>query len=413
MTEVRELEDAELEQFAGIVRRSFPSFGLDDAALRERYVARLREQHRDPYAPYLGAWRAGRLLGGMRCHDFTMNLRGQQIAAAGIGMVAVDIAHKKTHVAHDMVVAFLARAQARGQHIAILYPFRPDFYLQMGFGYGARIHQYRLRLTALPDGGPRHGVRLLDVADTAAIEACYARTQARTNGLLARRPGEVRQIIADEQRTVVGYEADGTLRGYLVFLFRRGATFLTHDLDVRELVYDDHDALMALLGFVRRQADQCERMIWSTHDDAVHLLTDDPRDGSDEIIPHVFHRSSIAGVGLLYRVIEPRALAAACGTARFGAGTACVRFVIDDTLVPGIGGAVTVAFADGTLRPSAAPPDCEVRLSLAMFSSLLIGAARLERLVRYGRATLSDPAWLPLLDAILTSAEPPACTTLF
>jgi hypothetical protein len=74
---------------------------------------------------------------------------------------------------------------------------------------------------------------------------------------------------------------------------------------------------------------------------------------------------------------------------------------------------VTVAFADGTLRPSAAPPDCEVRLSLAMFSSLLIGAARLERLVRYGRATLSDPAWLPLLDAILTSAEPPACTTLF
>jgi predicted acetyltransferase len=87
---------------------------------------------------YVGLYRGETLQGAARLHDFVMNVRGAQIPAAGIGMVAVDLAYKKEHVARDLMHGWLEYCRKQDIPFALLYPFRPDFYKQMGFSSVAK-----------------------------------------------------------------------------------------------------------------------------------------------------------------------------------------------------------------------------------------------------------------------------------
>jgi predicted acetyltransferase len=414
MQEIREMTLDELPQFATIVGNAYPSFGFDGAEALQRFSERLQREQADPLARYYGLYREGRMLGGMRLYDFTMNMRGGMIPAAGVGLVAVDLAHKKQHVARDMIAFFLERARRHGQLLAILYAFRPDFYYQMGFGYAAKTNQYRIAPASLPDVGDRRRVRFLGPEDREALAECYARCVAATHGLLAKRPAEIDALLATGPRRIVGYWEGERLRGYMSFLFQRGANFLLNDIDVREMIYEDRDALFGLVAFLRSQADQIQRITITTQDDMLHLLPEDPRDGNTAILPHVFHQSSVSGIGLMYRALDTRALIQALDGERFGPGTCRLRLAVADSFVPENSATLTVAFADGRATLVAEEDaDAEIALDNSAFSSLITGAATLRGLYTYGRAEISHPALLQAATQIFATPAPPAFTTLF
>ena len=58
------------------------------------------------WTPY-GVFRDGKMVGIYRNFDFTMNVRGNLVPAGGLGMVAVDLTHKKEHIAKEIVESFL------------------------------------------------------------------------------------------------------------------------------------------------------------------------------------------------------------------------------------------------------------------------------------------------------------------
>ncbi|HMO56081.1 MAG TPA: GNAT family N-acetyltransferase, partial [Roseiflexaceae bacterium] len=382
MQEVREIALDDLQQFAVIVGNAYPSFGLDTPEALQRFGERLRSEQADPLARYYGLYRDGALLGGMRLYDFTMNMRGSMIPAAGVGLVAVDLAHKKQHVARDMIAFFLEWARRRGALLAILYAFRPDFYAQMGFGYAAKTHQYRIAPASLPARGDRSRVRFLGPADREALAACYARCVAVTHGLLAKRPAEIDALVTPGARRIVGYWQGDQLRGYMSFLFQRGANVLLNDIDIRELIYEDRDALFGMVDFLRSQADQIQRIIITTQDDMLHLLADDPRDGQHLILPHVFHQSNSSGIGLMYRALDTTGLLRTLDGRQFGAGTCRLRLVVHDSFVPKNNAELTLACANQQLEviEERAMVDATITLDVAAFSSLITGAATLRGL---------------------------------
>jgi predicted acetyltransferase len=51
-----------------------------------------------------------------------------------------------------MMLYFLRHYREQGAPLVALYPFRPDFYRQMGFGYGTKMDQHRVKPSALPRG---------------------------------------------------------------------------------------------------------------------------------------------------------------------------------------------------------------------------------------------------------------------
>ena len=130
----------------------------------------------------------------------------------------------KEHVAKEMMTYFLRHYRERGVPIAILYPFRPDFYKKMGFGYGTKMNQYRVKPAALPKGPSRAHVRYLDKSDgdRQAVMDCYNRFLDGTHGLIAKSAYELKRLMENPNHRILGYEKDGRIAGYLIFSFDKG-----------------------------------------------------------------------------------------------------------------------------------------------------------------------------------------------
>jgi predicted acetyltransferase len=415
-TTIRPLADQEIAPFARIAANAYPAMRLASEEDVRGFAERLRDRMAPPADTLYGAFRDGALVGGMRLIEFHMNVRGETLPTGGVGLVAVDLLHKKEKVARDLISSFLDWCGERKEPFAALYPFRPDFYKRMGFGYGAKSNQYHLRPDAFPANGDRSALRYLTIADKEAIGACYTRLQRRTHGMMEKLPKELGRYLEGGDARVVGNERDGTLTGYMAFGFDTDpkGNFIVNNLHVRELIYETREALAALLAFLNSQADQIARVAIETQDEMFHHLFAEPRDDSGALFPSVYHQTNTQGVGIMYRVVDTHAAWAALSGVDFGGETLRLRLHARDTFRPTNDQPITIVFADG--KPHIAEEsqhDVALDLDIAEFSSLLMGVVDLESLYFYELAEVSDPAWIPRLTRLFATPRKPITTTAF
>lgn len=118
MSEIRVLSADDFDAFARITVNAYPGMVTSS---EEKVKERMLEVHREePTVTFYGLFREGRLLGGMRLYDFKMNFLQARVAAGGVGGIAVDLLHKKEHVAKEMMSFFLRHYRERGISIATL-----------------------------------------------------------------------------------------------------------------------------------------------------------------------------------------------------------------------------------------------------------------------------------------------------
>ena len=415
MSEIRILTADDLDVFVDIFCEAYP--GIEPASEEER--VRLKERLRglcekEPTATYYGLFRQGRLLGGMRCHDFTMNLLHTRVPTGGVGQVAVALLHKKEHVAKEMMSFFLNHYRENGAPIVLLYPFRPDFYKRMGFGYGTKMNQYRVKPSALPKGSSKAHLRYLGEDDRQALLDCTTRMVDRTHGMIDKSDYELTRLMTNARHRIVGYEEDGRVLGYLAFVFERGEDFIRNDIHVRELVYETPAVLSELLTFLHTQADQIRTIILETQDEFFHHLLLDPRNDSASLIPSVFHESNIQGVGIMVRVVDVPGVFRRLSERDFGGQTCRIKLTIGDSFLPENAGSTCLSLEGGRLRTMGEGEcDVEVRLDVSEFSSLLMGAVNFKSLYRYGLAGISDPGHVHVVDRVFAVEDKPVCTTAF
>ncbi len=421
MTEIRRMTEADLDPFLTIANAAFPSFASSSGEAREQTLERWRGELDEPGTALYGAFLDGQLVGGMRIFDFTMNVFGAQALTGGVGRIAVDLFHKKEHVAKDLVTFYLEHYRERGAPFAALYPFRPDFYHQMGFGYGTKTNEYRVRPSDLPADGDRSAVTKLGPDDAAATATCYSRIQQRTHGLIQRTERPFARNLANPTVHAAGFWQDGALRGYLYGEFESAGipgNFTANDLVVGELLYETPEALHGLLAFVRSQADQVRYVIFRTQDPHFSDLFFDPRlAGTADVIPHIVlaHMINTQGLGIMYRVIDTPAAFRALADHDFGGQTLRLAITVRDSFLPANDGTVTVHFHEGhaEIAPDDGETDVAIALDVADFASLLLGVVPFESVYRHGLATLSDPDRLDSVTRLFLAAEPPICLTGF
>lgn len=415
-SEFRPLAESDYDALITIVDNAYPDSKIGTPSEREKYRAVMAERMGRSPMSYVGLYRGNELQGVARLHDFQMNVRGAQVAAAGIGMVAADLAHKKEHVARDLMFGWLEYCRVHDVPFAMLYPFRPDFYKQMGFGYGTKLSQYHVLPSALPGRGDKSHSMFVSASEQYLVGDCYARVAARTHGLIHKSEAEMNSFFTATEKRVVGYRDGDKLRGYLVFSFKTAAPnqFLTYDLVVHEMIYETRDALQGMLAFLRSQGDQINRIEFNTQDDNFHLLLDDVRDGSNVLLPSVYHRSNVQGVGIMYRVVDVRRVFELLRPVNFDGQSLILRMKVNDSFLSENEGSVTVRFSKG--RPSveqAATPDFGISLDIAEFSSLLMGSADFRSLYRYGLAEISDASRIEQVTRLFATDEKPICMTHF
>lgn len=417
--EVRPLTADDADAWTTMMGNAYPVMDLHTREAREAQAERIRQRLDAPTTRWYGLFQDAILLGGMRLHDFQMTCFETPLLVGGVGMVAVDLTHKKAHVARDLISFYLRHYRERGAPLAILYPFRPDFYHAMGFGYGPKMNTYHVTPAALPARGDRSRVRFLSDEDHAAVVGLHNAVAARTHGMVALAPDVAPSYLARSEWRLVGWHGpDGALRGYLAFEFEvpnRHENFVLQDIIVQELISADSEALLGLLAFLRAQADQARAIVFHTLSDSFHYLLTDPRNGTARLTSQVYHESNTQGVGLMYRLLDVRRFFVALPNHRFGAESLTLRLTLRDSFLPEQDESLVVRFEQGAARlePDDAPAEVELRLAVTEASPLLIGAVSLRSLYDSGLADVSDARAVSRLDALFRTERPPVCLTPF
>ena len=413
MNSVKPIPQENLEDFIDIATIAFPAMGIDTPEDRQRFLDRLLAIEDDSMRSIHGYFRDNRLLGGMILYDFTMNVHNHLILAGGVGLVVVSLLHKKEKVAKDMLIFFLQHYRQRQVPLLTLYPFRPDFYKRMGFGYGTKINQYRIDPAALPRSGSKANIRYLAPEDSAEVLNCYDRYARSTHGMILGIPRVIDSYFSSPDRYVVGYMQGEHVRGYIYFNFETQDDFPLNELVIQEFIYETKEAMEELLNFLHTQLDQVKRIVLNSHDDSIHFLLGDPRNDSNHIIPPVYHETNTQGVGLMYRVLDAGKLFEALKNHNFGGQSCKLMIKLQDTFFPENTGRTIVHFEEGRARLNGDGYEVAVEMDVSDFSSLVMGVIEFEKLYQYNRAQISDQGYVDVVSRIFRSDRQPVCLTRF
>ncbi|MCE5286000.1 MAG: GNAT family N-acetyltransferase [Pelosinus sp.] len=418
MSTVRIVRENEMSDFIDILFEAYPMIFFPTAENRQemtRYFSIV--QHESSYKKVYGLFRDGQMLGGMLLNDFTMTVLSQRLPLGGVGSVAVDFLHKKEKVAKEMVAYFLAHFRERGYGMVALYPFRPDFYKKMGFGYGPKMHRYRVKpadLLALPAG--KDNLCYVGRDDLALLLACHNRIAAKTHGMIEKQAQMLELLFVKPEIRAVGYLQEGKLTGYVIYRFEKedDKRFLLYDMYIEELIYEDVAALHGLLTFLSSQQDQVKTLIFDTQDEYFHFLIDDVRAGTNEFIGTLSHVTNTQGLGIMYRVIDVAGIFSLLHNHNFNDQHCRVKFTVADDFLAVNNQAVIVHFKDGQAK--VIPEGCyeaEVFLDIANFSSLLMGTVTFRSLYQYGLAKISDEKYVAIINSLFMVSQKPQCTVRF
>lgn len=416
MEEIRQVSFDDIDEAVRIAAMAYPGSNLLAPDGRQRFTERVKEtMESDPHATFHGCFRDGQLIGVMKWHDLPMNVHGTQMLTCGIGMVAVDLLHKKEKVAKSMLQSFLATYRDRGISLVSLYPFRVDFYKQMGFGVGTKINQYRIKPASLPYFTKDQIVYLGD-GDEEELLACYHRIVRQTHGMIEKTERELKNFLNQPEQIIVGCRQNGQINGYLAFHFQRAHedNRMYNNLVVKEFLYETREALAQLLSFLHSQADQVQRIVLNTADEDVHLLLSDPGNGTDRLLPSVYHESNVSGVGLMYRIIDVPGFFRQLSHHRFGTQSCLLRLTITDSFLPENAGSWLIRFTEGSPQiVEDGQADAEVRMDISNLSTLVMGAASFRKLYLYGLAEIDEIGAVAMVDSLFHAAQKPRSTTPF
>lgn len=412
MYSIVKLKNNELKDLSKISSNAYPAIPLSI----EQYEDKMRKQNEYDFINFYGVYDKDILLGGMRLHDFKMNLLGHKIIAGGVGSIAVDLLHKKEKVAYEIIKFFLEHYREKGASMALLYPFNPEFYKKMGFGFGTSMYQFTVKPNDLPKGYFKKNIRYLTSEDAEDMCEFYNKMVNKTNGLIEKSTKEFETLFGYGSNKILGYKVDGEILGYMVFYFKKGSdqSFLINDIVITEILFDVPEVFLEMMTFLNSQRDQIRYVIVNTQDENFRFALGDPRNNSNKLLVSVYHECSTQGTGIMYRVINIKKLFYDLREHNFNNQNCKVKFNITDSFMNENNRSYTVHFVDGKASCiDEGEYEVELSIDIADFSSLITCAVDLKSLYRYGRVKLSRESYLNKLNIIFDSDERPKCMTAF
>jgi predicted acetyltransferase len=410
--EIRERRPADLDQVISLYFNAYPLEAGSRDELASQIAARPTLSNLTPYV----AVDEGDVVGAYILHAYEAQFGGNLIPTAGLAGVAVSMDARRRGVARRLVEHFLEQARARGMPLSMLYPFRFDFYEQLGWGAALEVREHCFSPGSLPDSPLRRQVRRVRPGDDEGIMACYEH-------LLFERPAMIRRSEEDWadwfQHTdrVFCFVSEEGIEGYLRFRFKKDGRFGSdthHILILEELVYTTSDALSGLLAFLRSQSDQITSIeAYLPSDERLELRLRDPVLPRYETLPKPFQYSLFTrrvGMGLMLRVLDPRA--ALLARSGWNGVELRVRLEVTDPLLPAAAAPFTLLLKDGRARLDDRPAAL-LRVDAPAFAQLYAGFASATELQLAGRLHCEDETILPELDRAFKPGRAPFCLHSF
>jgi predicted acetyltransferase len=416
MYQIKKIIGRHFDKFVEITVNAYPGMEVTTEEKKKELKTRLLHlESTDKKSRSFGYYQNSEMLGVMRHYDFSMIMFDKQIEVGGLGLVAVDLLHKKEKICKAMLQFFHDEYRKKGTCMTALYPFRPDFYKKMGYGYGTKMNQYKIKPSDLPKGPSKEHIKFLTKKDIPAIAKCHDRYAARTHGMMKRAVIQNMRL-EDRKFPMVGYKRDGKIEGYCTFSFKsvHKTNFVLNDMHIGALVYENREALSELLTFLHSQDDQVNLIVFNTQDDYFHHIARDPRNHTYNMIPSVGHESNTQGVGIMYRIIDVNRMFELLGEHNFNEITCNLKISIRDSFLPANAGDYIVQFRSGKpVMQKSGKYDVTIELDISDFSSLVMGVIDFKTLYAYNQAEISDIKYIDEINRLFSVAQKPICMTAF
>ncbi len=407
---VRKLTDTDFDVFLNIYHHAYPGelTELNEERLNQIKTRWILLNNENPDLNFYGCFREDKLVGGMLLFDFTMNIFSNMMEVGGVGMVCVDLLYKKEHVAKDLMEFFHNHYYSRGSCVTTLYPFRPDFYINMGYGLGMKINQYSFTANSARNITQKKHIRYLTMDDKIQLLEFYNHYGKKIHGMILRSERGIQRLLGSYK--VIGFTQNGSIKGYLAFRFKKGDpdNFIINDLVIEEFLYENPTVFQELMTFIHSQFDQIRKIIYNTFDNDFHFSLSDPRNGSPTLF-RTSQETNISGVGIMYRIINAEKLFQKLKNHNFGDQTLTLKMNIDDDFFPPNSRSLIIAFKNGMpeVKSNSTSFDVETSINVSNFSSLIMGAVPFKKLHNYGLVTISDENFIDDVNKLFQCETPP------
>jgi len=418
MRKIKPLTKKDLLEFSRLGCDAYPGMEMFTEEQKKELAERFKKRFDMKNRHFYGMFDKSEMLGGMILYDFDMNLFGTKVLCGGGGFLAVALTHKKEYVARDFCQFFLRYYRKLKSPVASLYPFRPDFYKDMGAVPGAKVSIYRFHPTSLPYTKTKKQLIKLTGKDAAKISKCFDEYAAKHNGMFYDPPGYRELLVnASKKSQILGYMNKGKLEGFLIYNFKKGTkpSWLNYEIHISEMIYNSPEALEQFCNYLHTQKDQIALIQHITFDPDFYQLLNDPRNDSGRIFDPVYHETNDQAVGIMYRVIDNKLLFEKMNKRDFNGQSLKIKFNIEDNFLEENNGPLIVYFENGLsqIQKETAPVDLEISLNILEFTALILGSASFISLYNYKKLTVSNKKYVEQLQKLFLCESQPFCLTQF
>jgi predicted acetyltransferase len=352
------------------------------------------------------AWlaeRDNRVVGAFRAYSLTQHMHGTAWRMLGLAAVAVDETARRGGLGRDLCVHAIRIGRERGDVLSVLYPFRPDFYHSLGWGYVGEMYAHRFRPESLAARATIAAVRRATADDIAAIGACYARVARDSNGLITRTTRIWRSHLEGDGTHVYVTGTRG-ITGYVIVRYGRAHSPDRRPLHVREIVAEDQHSYDALVAWIASQRDSWRIVQYdASRDERFDLRLVEPRPPGFRTARYLWTPVARVIRGPMLRVLDVQA--ALEQRAQWRSGTP-VRFTlsVSDDLVPENRGPFLVDFnGDRVAVERGSTTGFALRCTAPLFAQIFAGELTVAEGMSLGGAEATGD--VSAIDALFRTAR--------
>jgi predicted acetyltransferase len=293
----------------------------------------------------------GQIVASLVLYPLTAWVRGQRLALAGVGSVAVSPEHRRRGVGEALMRSVLRELRHTGRALSALYPFRGSYYRKLGYGVIERVHTLAITPGNLPASEDARQVRRLMLPDRPAVEALYERVGSQGHFALARSPEWWEKRLWTYPGDWVVYEGKrrGQIEGYLYYEVDTTHGPFKLALTLSEFVAATPAAHRALVGHLASLADQVQEIQFAAPADGAwleRLRTAENLHPAAEI--SLFADTGGVANGLMLRVTDVKLALEAFPVSPAARGE--VVLDVDDPVLPANARPIRVGARDGRLK---------------------------------------------------------------
>ncbi len=412
MREVKKIERHEIAEWLRMRETSYPSMELCKESNFQNYEKYFNDAFEMPDRGFYALYEDSAMKGSMIIYDFTGNYYHHEISYKGVGMVAVDFLSKKKKVARDMMSWYLNNAKEQKADMAALHSFRPDFYKNMGFGFGTKVHHYSITPHQIKAFQVQGEYVKIDQSHSNELTEFFNALYLKQHGMMRKHEKEIKNLLKASAIYVTGFRHNGQLCGLAVYTFQ--FDHINHqktDLEVNLMALND-SGLKGLLNFFKSQSDQIRNIKIQSQNELLYYMLDDPRHSDLEIIQMpAYHLISNMGLGMLYKSLNHKKLIALHPVMK---DHIKIRFEIRDSFSEQECESFTAEWHDKEVTfTDSTDYDVRIAINVAEFSSWIMNAIDLNSLFEMGLADICPAEKAVSVSNMFSWHQKPVCDTRF